>query len=197
MPDRRALREPNPESSVSINREIRRKTGGKYIKERKNYTMKITLITVGKIKEKYLKDAIAEYSKRLSKYCKLEIVEVADEKTVENASEIVEKSIRDKEGERILKYVKEDAFVITLEIGGKQLSSEELADKIEKLGIQGTSHIIFIIGGSIGLGQAVLDHSDYALSFSKMTFPHQLMRVILLEQVYRSYRIISGEPYHK
>lgn len=159
--------------------------------------MKITLITVGKIKEKYLKDAIAEYSKRLNKYCKLEIVEVADEKTPDHASEIVENTIRTKEAERILKYVKEDAYVITLEIQGKQLTSEELADKIEKLGIQGTSHIIFIIGGSIGLGEEVLKKSNYALSFSKMTFPHQLMRVILLEQIYRSYRIISGEPYHK
>ena len=159
--------------------------------------MKITIITVGKIKEKYLKDAIAEYSKRLSKYCKLEIVEVADEKTPDNASEIVENAIRSKEAERILKYVKEDAFVITLEIQGKQLTSEELADKIEKLGVQGTSHIIFIIGGSIGLGEDVLKKSNYALSFSKMTFPHQLMRVILLEQIYRSYRIISNEPYHK
>lgn len=159
--------------------------------------MKITVITVGKIKEKYLKDAIVEYSKRLSKYCKLEIVEVADEKTPDNASEVVEDSIRSKEAERILKYVKDDAFVITLEIKGKQLTSEELADKIDKLGVQGTSHIIFIIGGSIGLGQEVLQKSDYALSFSKMTFPHQLMRVILLEQVYRSYRIINGEPYHK
>ena len=159
--------------------------------------MKITVITVGKIKEKYLKDAIAEYSKRLSKYCKLEIIEVADEKTPDNASEVVEDSIRSKEAERILKYVKDDAYVITLEIGGKQLSSEELADKIDKLGIQGTSHIIFIIGGSIGLGREVLNKSNYALSFSKMTFPHQLMRVILLEQVYRSYRIISNEPYHK
>ncbi len=159
--------------------------------------MKITVITVGKIKEKYLKDAIAEYSKRLSKYCKLEIVEVADEKTPDNASEVVEDAIRAKEAERILKHVKDDAFVITLEINGKQLSSEELADKIEKLGVQGTSHIIFIIGGSIGLGQEVLQKSNYALSFSKMTFPHQLMRVILLEQIYRSYRIINGEPYHK
>ena len=159
--------------------------------------MKITVITVGKIKEKYLKDAIAEYSKRLSKYCKLEIIEVADEKTPDNASEVVEDSIRSKEAERILKYVKDDAYVITLEIGGKQLSSEELADKIDKLGIQGTSHIIFIIGGSIGLGKEVLNKSNYALSCSKMTFPHQLMRVILLEQVYRSYRIISNEPYHK
>ena len=159
--------------------------------------MKITIITVGKIKEKYLKDAIAEYSKRLSKYCKLEIVEVADEKTPDNASEVVENTIRAKEAERILKYVKEDAYVITLEINGKQLTSEELAEKIEKLGVQGTSHIIFIIGGSIGLGEEVLKKSDYALSFSKMTFPHQLMRVILLEQIYRSYRIINGEPYHK
>lgn len=161
-----------------------------------NY-MKVTVITVRKIKEKYLKDAIAEYSKRLSKYCKLEIIEVADEKTPEQASQAVGDAIRGKEAERILKYVKEDAYVITLEIQGQMLTSEELADKINHLGIQGKSHITFIIGGSIGLGQAVLRRSDYALSFSKMTFPHQLMRVILLEQVYRSYRIISGEPYHK
>lgn len=159
--------------------------------------MKITILTVGKIKEKYLRDAIAEYSKRLSRYCKLEIIEVADEKTPENASETVEDAIRSKEGERLLKNVRDGAFVITLEIGGKQLTSEELADKIETLGVQGVSHIIFIIGGSIGLGREVLARSDYALSFSKMTFPHQLMRVILLEQVYRSYRIINGEPYHK
>lgn len=159
--------------------------------------MKITLITVGKIKEKYLKDAIAEYSKRLSRYCKLEIVEVADEKIPDNASDTVEDAIRDKEGERILKYIKEDAYVITLEIAGKMLTSEEMAEKIEKLGVQGTSHIIFIIGGSIGLGREILKRSDYALSFSKMTFPHQLMRVILLEQIYRSYRIINHEPYHK
>ena len=130
--------------------------------------MKITLITVGKIKEKYLKDAIAEYSKRLSK-----------------------------EGEKILRYIKDDMYVITLEIAGKMLTSEELAERIEKLGIQGKSSIAFVIGGSIGLGKEVLKRSDYALSFSKMTFPHQLMRVILLEQIYRSYRIISHEPYHK
>lgn len=159
--------------------------------------MKITIITVGKIKEKYLRDAIAEYTKRLSKYCKLEILEVADEKTPEGASEVVEDTIRSKEADRILKYVKDDAFVITLEIGGKMLSSEELADKIDKLGIQGTSHITFVIGGSIGLGKEVLARSDYALSFSRMTFPHQLMRVLLLEQLYRSFRIAQGEPYHK
>ena len=159
--------------------------------------MKITLITVGKIKEKYLKDAIAEYSKRLSRYCKLEIIEVADEKTPDQASETVEEGIRAKEGERILKYIKDDMYVVTLEIGGKMLSSEELAEKINSLGLAGKSSIAFVIGGSIGLGKEVLSRSDYALSFSKMTFPHQLMRVILLEQVYRSYRIIEGAPYHK
>lgn len=159
--------------------------------------MKITLITVGKIKEKYLKDAIDEYCKRLSKYCKLEIVEVADEKTPDHASETFEDTIRSKEGERILKNIRDDMYVITLEIAGKMLTSEELADKIDTLGIQGESSIAFVIGGSIGLGKEVLKRSDYALSFSKMTFPHQLMRVILLEQIYRSYRIINGEPYHK
>lgn len=159
--------------------------------------MKITLLTVGKIKEKYLKDAIAEYTKRLSKYCKLEVIEVADEKTPDQISETVENSIREKEGERLLKYLRDDAFVITLEIQGCQLTSEDLAGKIEGLGISGISHIIFVIGGSIGLSRKVTKHSDYALSFSCMTFPHQLMRVILLEQLYRSYRIIQGAPYHK
>lgn len=159
--------------------------------------MKITLITVGKIKEKYLKDAIAEYSKRLSRYCKLEIIEVADEKTPDQSSEAVDNAIRDKEGERILKHIRDDMYVITMEIAGKMLTSEELAEKMENLGIQGNSNIALVIGGSIGLGREVLKRSDYALSFSKMTFPHQLMRVILLEQVYRSFRIINGEPYHK
>ena len=159
--------------------------------------MKITIITVGKIKEKYLRDAIAEYSKRLSKYCKMEIIEVVDEKTPENASETMNETIKSREAERILKYLKDDAYVMTLEIQGKQMTSEELAEKIEKLGIQGTSHLIFVIGGSLGIRKKVLERSDYALSFSKMTFPHQLMRVILLEQIYRSYRIIKKEPYHK
>ncbi len=159
--------------------------------------MKITVIAVGKIKEKYLKDALAEYSKRLSRYCKLEIIEVADEKTPDQASEAAEDLIRAKEGERILKHIRDDMFVITLEIGGKMLTSEEFADKIETLGVQGKSSIAFVIGGSIGLGKEVLKRSDFALSFSKMTFPHQLMRVVLLEQVYRGYRIMNGEPYHK
>ncbi len=159
--------------------------------------MKITILTVGKIKEKYLRDAIDEYAKRLSKYCKLEIIEVADEKTPDNASEVVEESIRQKEGERLLKQIKSDAFVITLEIKGQMLDSVAFADKIEQLGVQGKSHITFVIGGSLGLSQEVMNRSDYAISFSKMTFPHQLMRVILLEQIYRGYRIIMKEPYHK
>ena len=159
--------------------------------------MKITILTVGKIKEKYLRDAIDEYSKRLSKYCKLEIIEVADEKTPDNASEVVEDSIRQKEGERLLKQIKSDAFVITLEIKGQMLDSVAFADKIDQLGVQGKSHITFVIGGSLGLSQEVMKRSDYAISFSKMTFPHQLMRVILLEQIYRGYRIMMKEPYHK
>ena len=139
--------------------------------------MKITILTVGKIKEKYLRDAIAEYSKRLSRYAKLEIIEVADEKTPDNASETVETNIKNKEAERLLKYIRDDAYLITLEIKGKQLTSEELAQKIDTLGVQGTSHIIFAIGGSLGLGEEVLKRSNYALSFSKMTFPHQLMQI--------------------
>ncbi|HJB88887.1 MAG: 23S rRNA (pseudouridine(1915)-N(3))-methyltransferase RlmH [Lachnospiraceae bacterium] len=159
--------------------------------------MKISVIAVGKIKEKYLKDAVTEYSKRLSRYCKLEIIEAADEKTPDHASVAVEDAIRAKEGERLLKHIRDDMYVITLEIGGKMLTSEEFAEKIETLGVQGKSSIAFVIGGSIGLGKEVLKRSDFALSFSKMTFPHQLMRVVLLEQVYRGYRIVNGEPYHK
>lgn len=159
--------------------------------------MKITVITVGKIKEKYLRDAIAEYTKRLQKYCRLDIIEVADEKTPEHAGETTENLIREKEAERIQKYIRDDAYLITLEIQGRELTSEELADKINTLGIQGHSHLQFVIGGSLGLGDSVRSKADYALSFSRMTFPHQLMRVILLEQIYRSYRIIKQEPYHK
>ena len=159
--------------------------------------MKITLITVGKIKEKYFTDAIAEYMKRLSRYCKPEIIQVADEKTPENAALAVEKQVKDPEGERILRHVAEDAFVVALEIRGEMLSSEELADFIERKQVSGTSHIQFVIGGSLGLSEAVLRRADYRLSFSRMTFPHQLMRVVLLEQIYRSFRIIAGEPYHK
>ena len=159
--------------------------------------MKITLVTVGKIKEKYLEAAIAEYSKRLGRYCRLEIVQVADEKTPDKASELQEAQIRDKEGERILAHIKEDAYVIALAINGKMLSSEQLSAELERLGNQGQSQIVMIIGGSLGLSKEVLDRADYKLSFSPMTFPHQLMRVVLLEQVYRGFKIMAGEPYHK
>ena len=159
--------------------------------------MKITCVVVGKIKEKYFTDAIKEYSKRLSRYCKLEILELADEKTPDGASEAEELAIREKEGERILKALKDDAYVLALAIEGKMLDSVELSKKIESLGISGTSHIAFVIGGSLGLAPAVMKRADYALSFSRMTFPHQLMRVVLLEQLYRSYRIMKNEPYHK
>lgn len=159
--------------------------------------MKITIVCVGKIKEKFYRDALDEYIKRLSRYCKVEIAEVSDEKTLEEASEKEENLVKEKEGERILSKIKEDSYVIALAIEGKKLSSTELADKIESLTINGKSHITFVIGGSLGLAKTVLDKSDMLLSFSDMTFPHQLMRVILAEQIYRSYRIINNEPYHK
>jgi len=159
--------------------------------------MRIDIIAVGKVKESFYRDAISEFSKRLSKYVKLQCVEVADEKTPEGISDILEDQIKSKEAERILKHIKEDAFVITLEIAGKKLDSISFANKLEELAISGKSHIQFVIGGSLGLHKSVLSKSNFPLSFSDMTFPHQLMRVILLEQIYRSYRIISGEPYHK
>lgn len=159
--------------------------------------MKITILTVGKIKEDFYRKAIDEYSKRLSRYCKLEIIEVADEKTPDTASETVEEQIKDKEGERLLKYIREDTYVIALAIEGEMLDSIGLSKAIEQLGITGKSNVAFVIGGSLGLSAQVLKRADRKLSFSKMTFPHQLMRVILLEQIYRSYRIIHGEPYHK
>ena len=159
--------------------------------------MNITILCVGQIKEKYFRDAIAEYQKRLSRYCKLQMIEVADEKTKENASEAENDLIRKKEGERLLKHIKDSDYCITLEIDGRMMTSEGLSKEIDRLGLAGKSSLVFVIGGSIGLDTAVLKRSDYALSFSKMTFPHQLMRVILLEQIYRSYRIMRGEPYHK
>ncbi|MCX4326933.1 MAG: 23S rRNA (pseudouridine(1915)-N(3))-methyltransferase RlmH [Lachnospiraceae bacterium] len=159
--------------------------------------MKITILAVGKIKEKYLENAVQEYKKRLGRYCRLEIIEVADEKTPGNSGTAEESIIRAREGVRLEKYIKSDAYIIALAINGEQMSSEAFADKINRLGINGTSHIIFIIGGSIGLDNSILNMAACKLSFSEMTFPHQLMRVILLEQVYRAYRIINGEPYHK
>ena len=159
--------------------------------------MKITIVCVGKIKEKFYRDALAEYTKRLSRYCSLTITEVADEKTKEQASETECAIIKDREGERVLKSIRDDGYVIALAIDGKTLDSVELSEKIDKLGLSGKSNVYFVIGGSLGLSDAVMKRADYKLSFSRMTFPHQLMRVTLLEQIYRSYRIINHEPYHK
>lgn len=159
--------------------------------------MKITVITVGKIKEKFYRDAISEYSKRLSRYCKLEIIEVADEKTPDKASDLEELQIKQEEAKRILKYIKEDAYVIATAIFGKTYDSVSFGEKIQKLGLYGESHIVFVIGGSLGLHDLVYKRANEQISFSKMTFPHQLMRVILLEQIYRGFRIVANEPYHK
>lgn len=159
--------------------------------------MNITLIAVGKIKEKYFREAAAEYEKRLSRYCKLSVVEVADEKTPDKASEALEEQIKQKEAERLLKLIKEDAYCIALAIDGAKMDSVSLARHMELLGVTGKSNLVFVIGGSLGLHGSVLERADERLSFSDLTFPHQLMRIILLEQIYRSYRIINSEPYHK
>lgn len=156
--------------------------------------MKITLIAVGKIKEKFLREAIDEFKKRLTKYISLEIIEIPDEKTPEGANpdEILQ---REKEG--ILKHLPSQSYIITLAIEGKQLTSEEMASKIENLAVSGESHITFIIGGSLGLHKDLINKGSFLLSFSKFTFPHQLFRLILLEQIYRWFKIIKNEPYHK
>jgi 23S rRNA (pseudouridine1915-N3)-methyltransferase len=159
--------------------------------------MKISIVCVGRLKEKYWTAAVDEYSKRLGKYIKLDITELPDEKAPESMSVAQERQVKEKEGERILKAIKDDAFVVTLEIEGKQLTSVELAGFISEKMTRGVSHIAFVIGGSLGLSEEVIKKSDYHLSFSKMTFPHQLMRVVLLEQIYRACRINAGEPYHK
>lgn len=159
--------------------------------------MKITIICVGKIKEKFYRDALEEYAKRLSRYCKFEVMEVTDEMTPDNAGEALEEQIKEREAKRILSKIKEDALVCTLEIAGNRLSSVAFADWLEKAAVGGKSNLVFVIGGSLGLHSTVTKRSDFALSFSDMTFPHQLMRVILSEQIYRAFRIINGEPYHK
>lgn len=159
--------------------------------------MKITIICVGKLKEAFYKKAVSEYAKRLGRYCRLEIIEVSDEKTPEDAGPVMEEQIKEREAARILKHVKEDAYVFTLEITGSQPDSLAFSRMLSRLTIQGKSHFQFIIGGSLGLHKSVSLAANQAVSFSNMTFPHQLMRVILLEQIYRSYRIMNGEPYHK
>jgi 23S rRNA (pseudouridine1915-N3)-methyltransferase len=159
--------------------------------------MNIKIITVGKLKEKYLKDAVNEYSKRLSRYCILDIVEVPDEKAPETLSEKEEVSVKQREGASILKHIKDNDYIIALDSRGEMLTSVGLSSYMDNLYINGKSSISFIIGGSLGLSDEVKNRADYTLSFSKMTFPHQLMRIILLEQIYRSFKISKGEPYHK
>ncbi|WP_096156197.1 23S rRNA (pseudouridine(1915)-N(3))-methyltransferase RlmH [Bacillus sp. FJAT-45066] len=159
--------------------------------------MNISIITIGKLKEKYLKQGIQEFLKRLGPYAKVEVIELADEKAPEQLSEAEMVQVKDKEGERILSKISEDTHVIALAIEGKQRTSEELAKEIDKLATYGKSKIAFIIGGSLGLSSDVMKRANDTLSFSKMTFPHQMMRLILLEQVYRAFRINRGEPYHK
>lgn len=157
----------------------------------------ITIICVGKIKEKYFKDAISEYSKRLSGYCKLDIKELPDEATPDKASVAIEEKIKQTEAERILACHQSNAYMILLDIGGKMLDSVELSSKLEELPILGYSDIEFVIGGSLGVSDLVRNQAKFRLSFSKMTFPHQLMRVVLLEQIYRGFKIMKKEPYHK
>lgn len=159
--------------------------------------MKISIICVGKIKEKFYREAIAEYAKRLSRYCRLEILEVEDEKTPDRTGDVRKEQILRKEGERLERYIRTDGFLIALAIEGKKMDSEQFASRIGELGVRGVSHIQFLIGGSLGLHPSLLQKADEKVSFSDMTFPHQLMRVILLEQIYRGCRINSGEPYHK
>lgn len=159
--------------------------------------MRITLAVVGKVKERYFTQAIEEYAKRLGRYCKLSIVQVADEKTPDQASQAQEEQIKEKEGQRLLAMLKDGCYVVALDIRGDMLDSVALAEKLASLASSGFGHVAFVIGGSLGLSTSVLARADYRLSFSPMTFPHQLMRVILLEQVYRGFRIIEGAPYHK
>lgn len=159
--------------------------------------MHITILSVGRVKEKYLSAGIDEYAKRLSRYCRLEQVEVADEKAPETLSDKEMELIRNREGERLLAKLRDTDTVVALAIDGKALSSEELAETLGRYSVAGKSDVVFVIGGSLGLSEALLKRADLKLSFSRMTFPYQLMKLILLEQVYRAYRIQKNEPYHK
>lgn len=159
--------------------------------------MNIRIIAVGKVKEKYLQEGIKEYLKRMSPHAKVEVIEVSDEKTSERPSETELRLIKEKEGDRISRYLKEGAYLFALDIKGRNLSSEEMSGMISDLGIQGKSDLTFLIGGSVGLADSLIEKADFKLSFGRMTFPHQLMRLILVEQLYRSFKIIAGHPYHK
>lgn len=159
--------------------------------------MNIKIITVGKLKEKYLVQGINEYVKRLGAYGKMQLVEVPDEKAPENLSEAEMLQVKDKEGQRILAKIKDQEYVFALAIEGKNPSSEAFAKQIDQLGVQGKSQLVFVIGGSLGLSDEVIKRSNTQISFGKMTYPHQLMKLILVEQIYRAFRINKGEPYHK
>lgn len=159
--------------------------------------MNITIYAVGKIKERFYRDAIAEFEKRLGRYCSLKIIELPDEKTPQDASEAINQQILEKEGKRLLSSFSDREYLIALDIRGKAYSSENFAKHIDTLGLSGRSSLGFIIGGSLGLSKEVIKRSDEQISFSEMTFPHQMMRLILLEQIYRAFRINCGEPYHK
>ncbi|MCA0993149.1 23S rRNA (pseudouridine(1915)-N(3))-methyltransferase RlmH [Pseudalkalibacillus hwajinpoensis] len=159
--------------------------------------MNISIVTVGKLKEKYLKLGIEEYTKRLGPFAKIDVIEVPDEKAPENLSETEMIQVKKAEGDRILSKISPDAYVIALAINGKMKTSEQLARDLDQLATYGKSKIAFVIGGSLGLSNDVLQRANDTLSFSKMTFPHQLMRLILVEQVYRAFKINRGEPYHK
>ncbi len=159
--------------------------------------MRIHIVCIGKLKERYWTDAVTEYSKRLSRYCDIEILQLKESKLADKASPADEQNVIYEEGQTILKNIKDNSYVITLEIKGKELSSEELADKMGQLQLEGKSDITFVIGGSLGLSREVSQRADFKLSFSKMTFPHQMMRVILMEQIYRSFKILKNETYHK
>lgn len=159
--------------------------------------MKITIISVGKIKENFFNEAMKEYTKRLSRYCKLNEEIIPDERADDNYSLSEIELVKIKEGQKILNKIPKNTYTIVLDIKGIQLSSEELSKKINTLGVEGVSDITFIIGGSNGLWEEVLNSADFKLSFSKMTFPHQLFKIILLEQIYRAFKIIAGEAYHK
>ncbi|MCA0756328.1 23S rRNA (pseudouridine(1915)-N(3))-methyltransferase RlmH [Paenibacillus sp. N4] len=159
--------------------------------------MHIQIAAVGKLKEKYLVMGIAEYAKRLGPYVKLTLTEVPDEKAPETMSPAEEAQVREREGERLLAQLKPDAHVVALALEGELWSSEDLADQLDKLATYGRSHVAFVIGGSTGLAPAVLKRAQQKLSFGRMTLPHQLMRLVLVEQIYRAVKINRGEPYHK
>ena len=157
----------------------------------------ITIVCIGKLKEKYLQEAIAEYSKRLSKYCNFNILELPDEKVPDNLNESLANVIKEKEAEKIISHIEKNSYIFTLDLKGKQLTSEEFSKKISNISLNSSSNITFIIGGTLGLSEKVLNCSNELICFSKMTFPHQLIRIFLTEQIFRAFKISNNETYHR